>query len=510
MYLEHFDLQRHPFRITPDPSMFCPSGGRGEILEALTYAINTGEGIVKVVGEVGSGKTMLCRILEERLAETVNIVYLVNPRLSPDEILYAIAFELKLPVASKTGRLPLMQYLQSHLLELHGAGQSVVVFIEEAQGMPIETLEEIRLLSNLETRHHKLLQIVLFGQPELDNNLQKRHIRQLKDRITHSFYLAPLDVAAVAEYIQYRLKASGFSGVELFDRRTIKMITSTSCGLIRRINILADKAMLAAYATSATGLSGNSQAVVNAKHVRVATSDCEFGNGIRPWRQAGYGLFFMVVAIVGVMAWRHPFTFAKQFPLSFGAKDMIPESHLLKNSVRPVDESAAEAGSSAVKDNASTALLVPEQNLSKREVGAAADLRQVKGDSDKTACVASPQATEKSTKSLLDLRKEATACWLQRVHPENYTIQLLTTRPGDEKYLERFLQRISSEIILDRSYVWLYSHGEIAHWIVLYDEFEKIDSARQALEKLPPKLRRTQPFVRDLKEVVYSLRAEGR
>ncbi len=161
MYLEHFDLQRHPFRITPDPSMFCPSGGRGEILEALIYAINAGEGIVKVVGEVGSGKTMLCRILEERLAETVNIVYLVNPRLSPDEILYAIAFELKLPVTSKTGRLPLMQYLQSHLLELHGAGQSVVVFIEEAQGMPIETLEEIRLLSNLETRHHKLLQIVL-------------------------------------------------------------------------------------------------------------------------------------------------------------------------------------------------------------------------------------------------------------------------------------------------------------------------------------------------------------
>lgn len=510
MYLEHFGLQRQPFKITPDPSMFCSSGGRGEILEALIYAINAGEGIVKVVGEVGSGKTMLCRILEERLPQSVDIVYLANPRLSPDEILYAIAFELKLPVTSQTGRLPLMQHLQSYLLEQHGAGKSVVVFIEEAQGMPIATLEEIRLLSNLETRHHKLLQIILFGQPELDTNLRKRHIRQLRDRITHSFYLAPLNTAEVSEYIQCRLQGAGFSGVELFDRRAIKMITSASCGLIRRINILADKAMLAAYATSAVGLpSGDLRAVVNVKHVRAATGDCDFGNGIRPWRQVAYGLSMMVVAIVAVMAWRNPFPLSKLFQPVLEDNVMVSESMALNSSVRPIAESAIEPGSSIVEVHALPAPPVPEQHSSQTAEVLSEDTVQAKVNSDDMAGAASHQAAETSVKSLLDLRREAAARWLQGVDPEKYTIQILATSLGDEKYLERFLRRFSTEIELDRSYVWLVGDGEKEHWVVLYGEFEMGKYAREAIEKLPPELRRAQPFVRNLTDLTGGLLAEG-
>ncbi|MGV3590436.1 MAG: ExeA family protein, partial [Gammaproteobacteria bacterium] len=174
MYLEYFSLKRHPFRITPDPSLFFPGGthGRGVVLDALVYGITTGEGILKVVGEVGSGKTMLCRMLEERLPPSIEIVYLANPNLTARDIVYAIAFELKLEVDSGTDRLLVMQKLQNYLLQKHAAGGSVVVFIEEAQGMPLETLEEIRLLSNLETHRHKLMQIVLFGQPELERKLQ--------------------------------------------------------------------------------------------------------------------------------------------------------------------------------------------------------------------------------------------------------------------------------------------------------------------------------------------------
>ena len=282
MYLEYFGLKRHPFRITPDTELFFPGGGRGEILGALAYAITSGEGIVKVVGEVGSGKTMLCRMLVERLPATVGIVYLANPRLSPAEVPHAIAFELKLPVSPGSERFVVMQQIHEYLLAQHSAGRSTVVFVEEAQGMPLETLEEIRLLSNLETRRHKLLQTVLFGQPELDENLRDRRIRQLKERITHSFYLAPLTAAATGEYLRFRLQAvGGYESAGLFSPGAVKIINRTCCGLVRRINILADKALLAAYADRAvasgwTGLTDPSRAPVRSRHARAAVRDSEF------------------------------------------------------------------------------------------------------------------------------------------------------------------------------------------------------------------------------------------
>jgi len=187
MYLEHFGLKRPPFKITPDTSLFYSGNKRGAALEALKYAICSGEGIIKVVGEVGSGKTMLCRMLEIELGDDIDVVYIANPSLSPDNILHVIAFELKLSITSNSSKLEVMQKLQTYLLEKHAHNKQVVVFVEEAQGMPIETLEEIRLLSNLETNDDKLLQMVLFGQPELDEKLRNNSIRQLKERITIYF-----------------------------------------------------------------------------------------------------------------------------------------------------------------------------------------------------------------------------------------------------------------------------------------------------------------------------------
>ena len=192
MYYEHFGLTQPPFKITPNTDFFFGGGNRGPILEALIYAITQGEGIVKVTGEVGSGKTMLCSMLQTRLAESVETVYLANPSVSPEEILHAIAFELQLQITRDESRLAVMHAIQDYLLKRHAEGKRVVLFVEESQGMPIATLEEIRLLSNLETKSDKLLQIVLFGQPELDENLRQNQIRQLKERITHSFRLEPL------------------------------------------------------------------------------------------------------------------------------------------------------------------------------------------------------------------------------------------------------------------------------------------------------------------------------
>ena len=268
MYYDYFGLKQPPFKITPDTSLFFPGGDRGAILDALIYAIVSGEGIVKLVGEVGSGKTTLCRMLEKELPKNVEIVYLANPSLSPDNILHAIAFELHLKVRPDDSRLKVMNSLQNYLLEKHAENKQVVVFVEEAQSMPIATLEEIRLLSNLETAQNKLLQIAIFGQPELDVMISKPEIRQLKERITYSFYLNPFKPDEVKDYINSRLRACGYRSVELFNEAAIKTISKYSNGLLRRINILADKSLLAAYADNSN--------VVTVKHVKLATKETEF------------------------------------------------------------------------------------------------------------------------------------------------------------------------------------------------------------------------------------------
>ena len=216
MYYEYFGLKQPPFKITPDISLFFPGGNRGAVLQALIYAVTQGEGIVKVVGEVGAGKTMLCRMLEVELPDNVEIVYLANPSLSPDNILHAIAFELKLNVSETDNRLKVMNELQNYLLERHAENKQIVVFVEEAQGMPIATLEEIRLLSNLETSQNKLLQIVLFGQPELDQMIATREIRQLKERITYSFQLTPFKANDVKDYLNSRLRTCGYRAGDIF------------------------------------------------------------------------------------------------------------------------------------------------------------------------------------------------------------------------------------------------------------------------------------------------------
>jgi len=268
MYYEYFGLKQPPFKITPDTSLFFPGGNRGAVLQALIYAVTQGEGIVKVVGEVGSGKTMLCRMLQVELPDNVEIVYLANPSLSPENILHAIAFELKLNVTETDNRLKVMNELQNYLLDRHAENRQIVVFVEEAQGMPIATLEEIRLLSNLETSQHKLLQIVLFGQPELDHMISTREIRQLKERITYSFQLTPFKTNDVKDYLNSRLRTCGHRSADVFSTSAVRAITKYSKGLLRRINILADKSLLAAYA-------GNTHQVTSS-HVKIAAWDSEF------------------------------------------------------------------------------------------------------------------------------------------------------------------------------------------------------------------------------------------
>jgi type II secretory pathway predicted ATPase ExeA len=275
MYYQHFGLTQAPFGITPDTQLFYSGARRGDVLDALVYAVIHGEGIIKVVGEVGSGKTMLCRMLETRLPESVEVAYLSNPRIDPADVVYAVAQELRQPVAADASRLHVQNALHDRLLQSHAAGRRVVVFVEEAQGAPLDTLEEIRLLTNLETEREKLLQIVLFGQPELDRHLADPSIRQLRERITQSFRLEPLPAAVTTEYVRHRLRAAGHRDGDVFSAAALQLLARVSQGLMRRINILADKSLLAAYAAGST--------TVHTRHVRAAIRDSEFATQWRSW-----------------------------------------------------------------------------------------------------------------------------------------------------------------------------------------------------------------------------------
>jgi type II secretory pathway predicted ATPase ExeA len=268
MYEDYFGLERPPFKITPDTSLFYDGGKRGDILAALVYAIHRGEGIIKVVGEVGSGKTMLCRMLQLKLPDTVEIVYIANPSVSAEDILFVIAHELSLQVTKQASKHEVMHLLQDYLLQRHMENKQVVLFIEEAQGMPLDTLEEIRLLSNLETDENKLLQIILFGQPELDQNLSEQSIRQLRERITHNFELAALTQDEIHNYLNFRMREVGYTGPELINTAVAKKVEQHSEGLLRRINIIADKILLSAFAEGTHNLTS--------KHVTAAVNDSAF------------------------------------------------------------------------------------------------------------------------------------------------------------------------------------------------------------------------------------------
>ena len=295
MYLEHFGLHEMPFSITPHTQFFFDGANRGVTLDALTYAIMHDEGIVKICGEVGSGKTMLCRMLLEKLPKQIETVYLAIPSLSREDILHAIAEELGLKLTVWRPH-QIMRALQERLLELHGSGQRVVVMIDEAHAMPLETLEEIRLLSNLETNQHKLLHIVLFGQPELDERLNQQNMRQLRERITHNFTLEPLHHNDIGSYLMFRLRAAGYRGPDIFTAEAVQHINNVSQGLTRRINILADKALLAAFVEG--------KHLIDEHLIKTAIRDAQFAPMQMPkGKNHRWAIGAAIAAAVFVVAW---------------------------------------------------------------------------------------------------------------------------------------------------------------------------------------------------------------
>jgi MSHA biogenesis protein MshM len=450
MYYSHFGLSQAPFKITPNTEFFFTGGNRGPILEALIYAVTHGEGIIKVTGEVGSGKTMLCHMLPTRLPPHIVTAYIANPSVSPEEILRAIAFELQLDVSRNPARLEVMQTLHDYLLKRHAEGKRVVILVEESQSMPLATLEEIRMLSNLETKNDKLLQIVLFGQPEIDDHLQQPNIRPLRERITHSFRLDPLVQGEIREYLMFRLRAAGYRGPDLFSNSVVSHIARASHGLTRRVNLIADKALLAAFSENTH--------TVRPKHIQAAVRDSEFS---QPPPRRGERRYLWGVALVAT-----------------GAALGITAYALLQQPDRNPARVAAPAGT--VPGNPDPA---------------------IPGHPPAPANVLPVGALD-----VLEARLAATREWLAQQEQVAYTIQVFGT--NDPQQLNKHLNDIAKSIEINKLYVYPSLVKEKSYWTVLYGSFNDRFAAQEGLGRLPQALMANQPLLRTVQGIRDEIRRQ--
>ncbi len=277
MYLKHFGLREFPFGITPDTSFIYSADAHQEALNTLLIGLNTGEGFIKITGEVGTGKTLLCRRFLATLSEDQVVAYLPNPMLEPRILLLAIAEELGLELVGLDYQFHLLKQFNQHLLDLAAEGKKVVICIDEAQSMPLESLEALRLLSNLETEKRKLLQVVMFGQPELDQKLANPAVRQLRQRIVFHYRMPGLRQEEARHYLAHRLRVAGHRDGEVFPPASARLLFRWSSGTPRLVNVLAHKSMLLAY--------GEGKSRVSRAHVTLAGRDTEGLPALHWWQR---------------------------------------------------------------------------------------------------------------------------------------------------------------------------------------------------------------------------------
>jgi len=267
MYLYHYGITELPFSLTPNTKYFFGLPSHKEALQVLLTALKTGEGFIKVTGEVGVGKTLICRKFLNELPKNFVAAYIPNPYLSPSELRRAVASELNVTLTDNSDQQEFTQRIQERLIEISQQGRGAVLIIDEAQALPIESIEALRLMTNLETETQKLLQVVLFGQPELDEKLALPELRQLKQRVTFSYCLRLMNRDQVYQYVRHRMAAAGYRGAEIFDHKCTKLMFKASKGTPRIVNILCHKALMLAY--------GEGKQRVLPAHIRFAIKDTE-------------------------------------------------------------------------------------------------------------------------------------------------------------------------------------------------------------------------------------------
>ena len=313
IYTRHFGLSRQPFSIAPNPQFLYMSRQHGEALAHLTYGVRSSDGFTQLTGEVGTGKTTICRCLVERLPEEVDVALILNPRVTALELVASLCDELKIAYPKGTTSIKVLtDALNAYLLENHAAGRRTVLIIDEAQCLSAEALEQVRLLTNLETTNAKLLQIILVGQPELRELLARDDLRQLAQRITARFHLVPMSRAETAAYIHHRLELAGARSA-VFDERAIDMVHQLSKGVPRLVNVLCDRAMLGAFAEGVFLVNRKIMRKAAAEVLPAARRDGTLARLLRP----GLALALLLGVGLAVGLWYN--TSRTEAPLSGGA-----------------------------------------------------------------------------------------------------------------------------------------------------------------------------------------------
>lgn len=527
MYEEYFGLKRSPFKITPDTSLFYDGGHRGDILGALVYAVHRGEGIIKVVGEVGSGKTMLCRMLQLELPDSIEIIYIANPSVSPEDILFVIASELKFDVARNATKHELVSMLHHYLLEKHAENKQVVLFVEEAQGMPLETLEEIRLLSNLETDQHKLLQMILFGQPELDDNLSDNSIRQLRERITHEFNLNPLTGDDIHQYLNFRMREVGYTGPELISKKLSRQMAGYSEGLLRRINILSDKMLLSAFAEGTHTLT--------TKHLLAAVNDSSFNRlatartgSRRIWWVAGAVVLLLLAGYAGWQGryysewmnnWKQSGLSGSPVSSEQSVKSVQkkiqdngvtgdvqkPENEVplteevqtaeVKDAVKRQNQSFVAMAATEVKPEKQKLLTDSKKN--KQSVANLANVDNVQLQQNNTVDRQPSSRKVENYQQWLDAKIESSKQWLRNANKQNVSIQVLMRNKSAGKELVSFLNT-DWPLELDKTYLYEVSMNGKQIYRVFYDEFPSITLGQIKIKQLPESVRVNSPYLHSI------------
>ncbi len=518
MYLEHFGLDSPPFKITPVTDFFFSGASRGEILDALIYAITESEGIVKVTGEVGSGKTMLCRMLLERLPQQVESVYLANPSLSREEMLYAIADGLGLNLEGQRVNV-IMQTLQNLLAQKTADGKRVVVLVDEAHAMPLDTLEELRLLYNLQIGNNKLLQIVLFGQPELNGKLDQPNMRQLKDRIVHHFTMLPLSQQVIESYLLFRMRTAGYRGPNLFSAAAVTLVGKASQGMMRRVNILADKSLLAAFVEDAYS--------VEERHVQDAIRDSELV--VPPQPGGGWKIAFMAAgtlvvalflfgigwmlggsdkaatpgrALAPVNAASDPITAGPMAATNQAIPPPLADASAVA-STEPAQEAASGVAPGATVAGAVSGIAasLPASAPASAPAPAPAPVAVASIIATPTAPVAArpdvsnPAAAGDEIRSarqntLLQQRFAATREMFAKAGKNSVSIQLYYTEDAQPARMEGFLTRAKGLGKLSEIYVLPITLNGKAGFRVLYGYYPDIEAGRAGMEQLPQRYRK--------------------
>lgn len=507
MYLSHFGFSEQPFARVSVTNFFYDGASRGATLDALIYVLTHGEGvegIVKVIGEEGSGKSTLCRLLMKRLPPNIQTIYFAKRDLSREELLHSLAEELKFEVASDQTSAVLVPAtvcdLKNALIEKYASGGQVVLLVDEAHTLARETLEALGLLYDVESARRKLLQIVLFGQSELENTLALPSMRQFKDRVAHHFLMRPFSAQAVEDYLRFRMHAAGYRGPDIFSSQAVRLITVASGGLLQRINMLADKSLIKAFTAEMRD--------IDAPLVKVAMKDA--GIKHRSIRRNGSNLLnrrlggmvgILAVLALGVLGWQAQRSTKTDVlpplasrPVEMAASAVVsapiyPPAAMLP----PSDPASVPVSGSNAPPSRTLFPSPPPQLASPSGSGTGVNVSAQENSAANTEQHGSAKldigGVKLASEKLLGQRVEATKRMMAKTDKNYYSIQLFVTDNIQPDRMERFLVRAQNLVDLSDLFMHSVNNEGQAYFRITYGIYPTRDEANKAMDELPQKYR---------------------